>query len=221
LFFDKFHHLLSVNLTRCLIFLTLATAGLVNAEPPKQMPAIKYKKLWEESPFTVKPEGSIAQTINPLEDYVLLGLSPIPSGYRATMLNKKKPTDPRIYVESNKSNELGFSIVDVIRKDGDPLGTVVRMKSGSTTGLVGFDDKFLKLAVAAPPNIPPPNAAVVSGGAPVAPQDPKAAPVKTPRPRIIQPPVTGQPAGQNAPNMGGQNNPSRAPGRPPVTHHTR
>ena len=137
------------------------------------------------SPLRRKP----GEAANPLDDYALIGVSPIGgTGYRVTLINKKKPEE-RITVDSDKPPKDGFKVLEVIRKAGDPLGTTVRMNSGSMTGTVSFDTKLLTLAAA-------PKAAAASRSRanrrspashpqPVDPNQPQ----RQPRPRVVPPPA--------------------------------
>lgn len=180
-----------------IFLLTLALAGGVVADMPKKAPIAKYTRLWTDSPFTSKPPPPEAgPAVNPLGDYALAGVSPILNGYRVTLLNKKKPEE-RIIVEGDQVTA-GFKILSVVRKAGDPLGTVVRMMSGNITGTVAFDEKLLALApppAAAPPGAPP---GVLPGQPPGA-VPPGQGAQRQPRPRVIvPPPATAQP--QAAPN---------------------
>lgn len=173
-----------------ILLLALALTGWAAADLPRKAPITKYTRLWTDSPFTSKPPPPEAgPVVNPLEDYALAGVSPILNGYRVTLLNKKKPEE-RIIVEGDKATE-GFKILSVVRKAGDPLGTVVKMMSGTVTGTVAFDEKLLTLAPppAAKPQVPP---GVVPGQPPGVPG--QAAPARQPRPRVIVPPPTAKPA---------------------------
>jgi hypothetical protein len=193
------------SVPRILLF-TLAFASWAVAELPKKAPITKYVGLWRDSPFTSKPPPpEPGPAVNPLEDYCLGGVSPISNGYRVTLMNKKKPEE-RIIVEPDRPSE-GFSIVEVTRKPGDPLGTVVRLSSGvgssAVTGTVSFDEKTLVLAAPpaakAPPKLPhgvtlpgqPPQ--TVQPGQPFQPGQPGQA-SRGPRPRVVPPSPTGQPA---------------------------
>lgn len=148
------------------------------------------------SPFTSKPPPAIGTPeVNPLDDYALAGVSPINGGYRVTLLNKKTPEE-RIIVDSDNPNAK-FKILGVNRKEGDPLGTTVRLTSGSLTGTVSYDQKLLTLVAAAPkvPKQPP--------GVPPVPGAPQVQPVpgetmRQPRPRVVPPPIPqlGQAGGQ-------------------------
>ena len=175
------------------------------------MPLARYASLWANSPFTSKPPPPVAgPLVNPLDDYALIGVSPIGvNGYRITLINKKQP-DQRITVDSG-STKTDFKILEVIRKSGDPLGTTVRMTSGSMTGIVSFDESLLTLVKAQqgnPGNLQPTTPTIIP---PIAqPQAPPSQhghpnpppggpfPTRQPRPRVIPPPVappTAQPPG--------------------------
>lgn len=183
-------------ISKFLIALSLALSGLAVADLPKKIPLNRYTTLWSNSPFTAKPPPPDAvEAVNPLDDYALLGVSPISaSGYRVTLINKKQPEE-RITVDSDKS-ATGFKILEVIRKSGDPLGTEVRMSSGSMTGKVAFDSKLLVITPAAPPKpVVNPNGQpvpVMANGQPTpAGQTPA---IRQPRPRVIPPPTAQAPA---------------------------
>jgi hypothetical protein len=186
------------------IFILCLLAGVAAADLPKKAPISRYTPLWTNSPFTSKPPPPAAgPENNPLDDYSLIGISPInDNGYRVTLINKKKPEE-RITVDSG-STKTGFKILSVTRKAGDPLGTVVNMMSGSMKGSVSFDQKLLTLAAApaakAVPPVPgqPPQPPAQAGQVPQ--------PMRQPRPRVVPPPApaaagqapaASQPAPQN------------------------
>ncbi len=180
-----------------IFLITLALTGWAVADLPKKAPITKYTRLWTDSPFTSKPPPPTpGEVANPLEDYTLAGVSPVSGGYRVTLLNKKKP-DERIIVESDRPAG-GFKILEVIRKAGNPLGTVVRMVSGSVTGTVAFDEKHLTLAPppAAKPQLPP---GIRPGQLPpgIRPGQP---PQRQPRPRVVAPPIPKPPQTQPSTN---------------------
>lgn len=182
-----------------MLLLALALAGWAAADLPKKAPITKYTRLWTDSPFTSKPPPPTAgPAANPLEDYALAGVSPVAGGYRVTLLNKKKP-DERIIVETDRPSE-GFKILEVVRKAGDPLGTVVRMASGSVTGTVAFDMKLLTLAPPPAAKPPPQQPGVVPGGQPQQPQQPGQAAQRQPRPRVVAPPAPQTPQAQQPAN---------------------
>lgn len=150
------------------------------------MPINNYSSLWNNSPFTSKPPPPDAgPESNPLDDYALIGVSPIGQGYRVTLINKKQPTE-RITVDSGSSRS-GFEILGITRKPGNPLGTEVRMRSGSKTGTVSYDEKLL--TISAPVAPPPQNPQAVPGLPPGVDQNGKPVPQRQPRPRVVPPPA--------------------------------
>ena len=208
-----------------IILLVPALVGWAAADVPRKAPITKYAGLWTNSPFTSKPPPPEAgPVVNPLEDYTLAGVSPVSSGYRVTLLNKKKPEE-RIIVESDKPRE-GFKILGVTRKAGDPLGTVVRMQSGSVTGTVAFDETLLTLAPppAAKPQVPP---GVVPPPQLGQPPQPGQQPLRQPRPRVVPPPTPNpkRPTSSPAPSPPSRCQARRsahpkptASGPPPINH---
>ncbi len=170
--------------------LLLALTGVALADLPKKAPLSRYSSLWSNSPFTSKPPPPDSPDApNPLDDYALIGVSPIGgTGYRVTLINKKKPEE-RITVDSDKPVKDGFKVLEVLRKAGDPLGTTVRMNSGSMTGTVAFDTKLLTLAAAPKAAPPQPGQAPQPGQPPQVQVDASGQPMRQPRPRVVPPPA--------------------------------
>lgn len=186
-----------------LIFSLLVLTGWAAAEVPKTPPVTKYRSLWTDSPFTAKPPPpGPTEVDNRIDDYALLGVSPIPSGYRVTIVEKKNPEE-RIVIESDRPKE-GFKILAVVRKAGDPLGTTVRLATGAMTGTVAFEDKLLEIK-APPPQQAAQKPPVLPGQA--KPPVPGQPPQRQPRPRVVPPPAPAQ-----SPQQGGAAQP--APQRP-------
>lgn len=177
-------------------FLMMALIGMTHADVPKKAALNRYQGLWLNSPFTSKPPPIEPGPVNnPLDDYALLGVSSIgeKGETRVTLINKKLP-DERITVDTGATVK-GFKIVNVTRKTGNPLGTVVEMMSGSQKGTVSFDEKLLTLA--APKVATPPAAGVPPQ--PGVPQPTNGVPQpRLPRPRVVPPPVP-QPGVQQPP----------------------
>lgn len=194
------------------LLLLPALTAVLHAGVPQKLPLSNYSRLWTNSPFTSKPptfgSGPIA---NPLDDYALLGVSPIGKGHRVTLINKKQP-DQRITVETGKTSADGFSIIKVNRKAGQPLETTVEMASGSMQGTVSFDEKLLTIAA------PPPTAPAAQAPGQVPPQTQgQPAPPQTiqrqPRPRVVPPPAPGNPGVNPAANQVPGQRPSNPFGR--------
>lgn len=170
-------------------FLLLALVGMAQADVPKKVTANRYQSLWLNSPFTSKPPpADPVQVENPLGDYALLGVSSIgdKGETRVTLINKKTP-DERVTVDTGATVK-GFKILNVTRKKGDPLGTVVEMMSGPHKGTVSFDEKLL--AISAPKVAPPPQVGQPPQPGLPQPQPQPGTPVqRQPRPRVVPPPV--------------------------------
>ena len=190
---------------------SLALAGFAAADVPKKGALQTYSVLWNKSPFTTPPPPpEVIQAKNPLEDYALIGVSPIGSGdeYRVTMINKKKPDEPRKLVYSG-ATDAEFEIIKVTRKSGDPMGTVVTMKSGTQIGTVAYDEKLLTIAtpVAAKPQVPQPGQPPIPAQNQIDPNNPP----RMPRPRVVPPPP---PANVPQPQVQPQGQPQHSSQRP-------
>ena len=114
-----------------------------------------YRLLWENSPFTSPPIREIPPALpSAYSEYTLAGVSPIPSGYRVTVLHKKNPGQ-RITLDSDKPAG-GMKIEKVEFNSADPFATVVHLSSGGQLGTLGFDQNFLKTPArtAAKPPLP-------------------------------------------------------------------
>jgi len=179
--------------TSSLLLLPALTAAL-HAGVPQKQPLENYNRLWMDSPFTAKPPVAGAGPVaNPLEDYALLGVSPIGNGYRVTLINKKQ-ANQRITVETGRTSPDGLSIIKVNRRAGEPLKTTVDMASGAMQGVVSFDEKLLTIAAPPPsaPNGQAPGQMPQIQGQPGAPP-PGQVIQKQPRPRVVPPAVPGNP----------------------------
>lgn len=188
-----------------LFFLLIVSSSCAFAEPPRAVPSTRYSRLWIDSPFTTKPPPVVnAPDVNPLEDYALGGVSPVTGGYRVTLLNRKNPEE-RIIIPDNPD----FKILSVQYAAGNPLGTTVRVATGSKSGTVSFDEKLLTLKAAPAPQQPqPPPMPGIPAVPGQQPQEQQAGQAtqnpRTPRPRVV-PPAPAPPYTQ--PATGGQVNP--------------
>lgn len=183
------------------------TAGI--ADIPKKVPNYQYAGLWTDSPFTSKPpEPETVQPVNPLNDFTLTGIAPVPGGYRVTIISKKDPTVKEVISPGGNSP---FKVVSVNRNPGQSLGTTVVLSSGSMQGTVSFEPDLVTVnappTAAAPkqdpqaqqPNTPPggiPNTKQQNGG---------------PRPRIVPP--TTQSNGKKSNNNNDRKKDNQRPDR--------
>ena len=197
-----------------LVALSLALVGVAAADLPKKMPVVHYSGLWNNSPFTSKPPPAEAgPEVNPLDDYALIGVSPIGAdGHRVTLINKKTPEE-RIFVDSN-SDKSKFKILSINRKEGDPMKTTVKMSSGGKVGTVSYDESLMTLAVAKP--AAPPQGQAPQPGQPPQPQpqpppgQPQPQTQRQPRPRVVPAATPTTPAKVLAPGQ----RPNMQPNRP-------
>ncbi|MDX1680549.1 MAG: hypothetical protein R3242_07450 [Akkermansiaceae bacterium] len=184
--------------------LFLAAAGLVVAEVPREPGVTKYSNLWNDSPFTAKPPPDVGPAPNPLRDYVLLNVAPVPEGYIVTLLDTKRPSDPgsRITLVGNEETK-GFRIVDVVYGKPGSSGTKAKIRTrDGQVGLVGFEEKYLALKSA--PSATP----AAATGPQRRPQNPNVRPnpnpgqqTRVPRRRII-PPKPPEPGANQRTNPG-------------------
>ncbi len=186
------------------LFLLIILAPFTVADVPRKAPITRYTGLWTNSPFTSKPPpAEAAATVNPLEDYTLTGISPVPGGYRITIMSRKNQELKKV-IEPGITSE--FSVVAVNRVPGSPLGTTVVLSSGSIQGTVSFEKEMLTLKAAPAPqnpqpgNMPPGITPAQANQQPAA--DPNAA-QRQPRPRIVPPPApaANPPQGNNQPQQ--------------------
>lgn len=145
-----------MNTTRLFFFITAAATGLAVAELPRKAPPGSYGRLVSNSPFTSRPlpPPPPEPDANPLEDYALGGISPIPGGYRVTLIDRSAPDVP-VFINTDREDEThGFEVVEVRHQTGNPLGTVVQLRSGRNVGTVAFDETLLTIKAPPPPPQP-------------------------------------------------------------------
>jgi hypothetical protein len=163
--------------------------AVVHAGIPKKAPLFQYNGLWTNSPFTSKPPTKDpVQPVNPLDDFTLTGIAPVPGGYMITIMNKKDPTE-KVVISPGVDSK--FKVISVNRNPEERLGTTVVLSAGSVQGTVSFEPDLITIkapAAAAPPqaNNPtlPPGVTPAQAAGVQTPQRP-------PRPRIMPPPTTG------------------------------
>lgn len=173
-----------------LIAFAIATPATHAQDLPVKPPQGKYAELWNNSPFTSRPVVVAPEPppeVNPLEDYALVGVSPVTDGFRVTLINRNDPTE-RITVDSSRpERNPDFKVVGVNRSPGRPLATTVTLTSGSATGTVAFEQDLLTLRP------PPAQQQVRHGAAQVDPQQgqpgQQGSAVRMPRPRVVPPPA--------------------------------
>jgi len=156
------------------------------SEAPQKLPINSYSRLWTSSPFTAKPPEKIdAPIVNPLSDFTLTGIAPVPGGYRITIANKKNIRD-KIVIEPGLNN--GYTVLAVNRNPEIPLGTTVTLSKGNVQGVVQFEPSLITLNTA-PKNVSNPNNPnpVLPPGVNPGPNNPNNSSERAPRSRVVPP----------------------------------
>lgn len=167
--------------------------GAALADIPQKLPLTRFSGLWNDSPFTSKPPPEeVAAQVNPLDDFTLTGIAPVPGGYRVTIINKKNPEQKEVIEPGGKSP---YKIVSVNRNPDVSLGTTVVLAAGSVRGTVAFEQEMLTLKTAQGEPEPQQAPAVIT---PQTPANNTNDQQRQPRPRIMPPPPA--PAQAPAPN---------------------
>lgn len=118
--------------------------SLVFGAPPRKPLPTRYATLHTSSPFTTPapPVNSAAVEVNPLNDWVLGGVSKFPDGYFVILLNKKRPDEKTIIQPGLHSD---FEVVEVIDGGQDYTATQVKLRYKNLQGTVTFDQKMLQV----------------------------------------------------------------------------
>ena len=191
------------------VSLSLTLIAGASADIPARVPIVKYTGLWTNSPFTSKPEiVNDGPAVNPLDDFTLTGIAPVPGGYRITIISKKNPELKKV-IEPGVPNE--FTVVSVNRNPEKNLGTTVVLSTGSVQGTVSFEQELLTLNAPPAPQQQPQQAGLPPGVTPaqanVQPENQPAQ--RQPRPRIVPPPAPAGATPQQPVNGNNQNRPNR------------
>ena len=191
------------------MFGVLFLSATASADIPRKQPLVKYTGLWTNSPFTSKPTPPPpGETVNPLDDFTLTGIAPVPGGYRITIISKKDPELKKV-IEPGRTGE--FSVVSVNRNPDKALGTTVVLSTGSVQGTVAFEQEMLTLKALPAPQQQPQPGNLPPGITPA--QANQAQPntaQRQPRPRIVVPPNTANAAATKQPtNKDNQNRSNR------------
>ena len=130
---------------KTLILLCLLPVPLLADAPKKPLPS-RYTVLHTSSPFTTPTPPVIAPNapvVNPLEDWVLGGVTKFPDGYFVILINKKKPEEKTI-IQPGMHSE--FEVLEVKEGGMDYTATTVKLRYGSSQGTVTFDQKLLTIS---------------------------------------------------------------------------
>lgn len=187
--------------------MTAILCGDIGAEIPRKPPIGRYTGLWTNSPFTSKPPPPTAgPTINPLDDFTLTGIAPVPGGYRITIVSKKNAEVKKV-IEPGNSSE--FKVISVDRNPEKSLGTTVVLATGGVQGTVRFEPELVMVKAPPAAEQPPQPQNLPPGVNPAAVNNNPQTAQRQPRPRIVPPPT---PANQNQAQPANNNNNNRQRG---------
>lgn len=130
-----------------LIIIFFSLCAMVFGDLPRKRNHMELRNLWNNSPFTTKPERETLK--NELEDWFLAGVSASPSGgYMVTIVNKKDRTDRRRIHSSGQNSEQkvnGYKILEVSQGGYNYRDTKVKLALGNQQGWVTYDEKLLAI----------------------------------------------------------------------------
>jgi len=137
---------------RLLNFIVLTTfltsMGCLSAKVPEQPRAMQYSRLWTASPFTIKPTSAAVAATSPLErDWMLGSIRPGKDGYSVTLINKKDRKDRIRFLPGFSSGE--FKLLEVKQDPNNYKQSKVLVGKGSQKGWITYDEKLIKIRVAA------------------------------------------------------------------------
>lgn len=127
-----------------IIVIYLFLAATAPAVIPKKQPNIRYKELWENSPFTSKPlpEKDVTPPENPLDDYTLASICKVDNGWHVVLLHKKDRTQ-RVRLTPAGSTEKDYKVISV--EEPGSRQARVEIDASGQKGWVTFEQKFLAL----------------------------------------------------------------------------
>lgn len=126
------------------LLVSLSLAGLVMAKPPRKPSVGQFSALITRSPFTIKPTKEPTKTLSPLErDWMLGSIRPSGNGWSVTLINKKDRKDRIRLIPGFSSGD--FQIVEVNQDPRDFENSRVKIRKGSQTGWITYDEKLVKV----------------------------------------------------------------------------
>jgi hypothetical protein len=136
---------------------------------PKPQPLSRYTSLWTKSRVCSKPEVIGVDSGPPVfEDYDLLSVTPMGEEYMVSIRNKKEKTGGRVRILPGQTNSEGFKVLGV-EQTSDYMETKVKLSHKGKTGIVKYDEKFLKTKKPSVAAKPKPKAKPRIGGRPPVP----------------------------------------------------
>lgn len=111
------------------------------AEPRNEVTEARYRSLWQSSPFTSPAEDRPVPKANPIDHYVLGGISKFENGYHLVLFDRRDPAG-RIVIRPGVRHPI--RVVGVERSSDHPINTRVTIREGEHQGVVAFDMDFIR-----------------------------------------------------------------------------
>ena len=126
----------------------LTSMACLSAKVPEQPRVMQCSRLWTASPFTIKPTSAAVAATSPLErDWMLGSIRPGKDGYAVTLINKKDRKDRIRFLPGFSSGE--FKLLEVKQDPSNYKQSKVLVSKGSQKGWITYDEKLIKVRVAA------------------------------------------------------------------------
>ncbi len=129
-------------------FIALSTATVLMqsatmAAPPRKPSLGAFKRMIDHSPFTVKPDKTVATQLSPLErDWALASVTPHGDGFFVTLMNKKDRTNRIRFLKGFSAGE--YELLEVQQDFSDRMNTKVKIRKGIQTAWISYDNKLLQ-----------------------------------------------------------------------------
>jgi len=133
----------SLHLLLVPLIVSLCLTGTASAKPPQKPSYSQFMPLIKYSPFTIKPTRPGSTQESPLEkDWTLASISPSVNGYSVTLMNKKNRKDRIRFLPGFSAGE--FQLLDVKQDSRSSKNSKVRIRKGSQTAWITYDEKLIK-----------------------------------------------------------------------------
>lgn len=123
---------------------TVGMAGLLVAKPPVKPVYSQFNGLVARSPFTIKPDPVRPTSVSPIErDWMLGSIRPSGNGWSVTLINKKDRKDRVRLIPGFSAGD--FQLLEVKQDPRSQENSKVRVRKGSVTGWITYDEKLIKV----------------------------------------------------------------------------
>ncbi len=116
------------------------------ATPPRKPSASQFSVLVSRSPFTIRASSSVSRVTSPLEkDWMLGSIRPNTDGkgWAVTLINKKDRKNRVRFLPGFSAD--GFELLEVDQNMADPKASKVRVRQGSQTAWISYDENLIKV----------------------------------------------------------------------------